>query len=106
MKRLISCQGCRLCIRCDSIPATPFLLDRCQSGKDLLRNFPDLVLPVLQIFDILRIDGAGLIGSFCVLIQVVAAVTGEALLETACAPTAGEGHKKIARADDQSVPAM
>lgn len=37
--------------------------------------FPDLVLPVLQIFDILRIDGAGLIGSFCVLIQVVAAVT-------------------------------
>lgn len=75
MKRLISCQGCRLCIRCDSIPATPFLLDRCQSGKDLLRNFPDLVLPVLQIFDILRIDGAGLIGSFCVLIQVVAAVT-------------------------------
>ena len=33
------------------------------------------ILPVLQIFDILRIDGAGLIGSFCVLIQVVAAVT-------------------------------
>ena len=45
------------------------------NGKDLLRNFPDFVLPVLQIFDILRIDGAGLVGSLCVLVQVVAAVT-------------------------------
>ena len=54
---------------------TVSLLDRRQSCQNLFRNFPDFILPVLQILNVLRIDRAGLIGSLCILIQIVAAVS-------------------------------
>ena len=58
---------------------TDSLLDRRQSCQNLFRNFPDFILPVLQIPDVFRIDRAGLVGPLGILIQIVAAIAKEPL---------------------------
>ena len=56
-----------------SPPTAEKILEFCQPGKDLPTNLNQLIQPLPQVLHVSGVDFAALVGTFGVLVQVIAA---------------------------------